>query len=146
MTDFAFNESAMFDLEHDPEGPIGRDIEQRVIRGEAMAKRLLSMHGTGRTYKKTKPNRIHQASAPGEPPAPDTGLLRAAVGHAVGTDADGIYGEFGIATGDTPAATERENDTTLSDIGVYLELGTRRMLPRPWLRPSLPAAAGDSEL
>jgi hypothetical protein len=146
MTDFAFNESAMFELEHDPEGPVGRDLERRVIRGEAAAKRFLSMHGTGRIYRKSHPTRIHQASAPGEPPAPDTGLLRAAVGHAVGTDAEGLYAEFGIATGPTPAAAEREGDTTISDIGIYLELGTRHLAPRPWLRPSVPAAAGDSEL
>ena len=146
MTAFTFDEGALYELEHDPNGPVGRDIEARVIRGEAAAKRLLSLHGSGRIYHKTHPTRIHQASAPGEPPAPDTGLLRAAVGHAVGTDSEGVYGEFGIATGHEIAAAERENGATLSDIGVWLEFGTRHMEPRPWLRPSLPAAAGDSEL
>jgi len=125
-----WDDVALETLFNDPEGPVGRDLERRAIEAEAAAKRLLSQHGSGRIYRKSRPRRIHQASAPGEPPAPDLGHLRASVGHEVGVDEHGVYAEWG---------------TDLA-IGVYLELGTRHMSPRPWLRPSLPAAAGDSEL
>lgn len=112
-------------LLNDPHGPVGRDLERRAINVEAAAKRNLSQHGSGRIYRRR--GRVHQASAPGEPPAPDLGQLRASVGHRVGTDADGLFAEIG----------------TDVDHGLYTEVGTRHMAPRPWLRPALPAAAAD---
>ena len=146
MTDFAWDEQAFYDLEHDTHGPVGQDLERRVVRGETAAKRLLSQHGTGRVYRKHHPDRVHQASAPGEPPAPDLGLLRASMSHTVGRDDEGLFGEWGVGVGAAPSAAEREGHTPLSRIGVWLELGTRHMAARPFLRPSIPAAAGDSEL
>ena len=125
-----WDDFALEQLMNDPHGPVGRDLEERAIRGEAAAKRLLSQHGTGRIYAKSRPRRVHQASAPGEPPAVDLGHLRASVGHEVGHDEDGLYAEWGTGLA----------------IGTYLELGTRHIEPRPFIRPSLPAAAGDSEI
>lgn len=46
---------------------------------ERSIKLELSMPGTGRTYKKGK--HVHIASAPGHPPAVDTGILRETIGH-----------------------------------------------------------------
>ena len=131
-----WNEAALHELFDDPEGPVGREMERRAIRGETEAKRLLSLPGSGRVYQKYRPRRLHQASAPGEPPAVDTGLLRASVGHRVGADAEGVFAEWGVMTG----AEDREGGTTIDHIGVWLETGTRHMEPRPWLRPSIPAA------
>lgn len=45
-------------------------IQRAALAGEAITKANLSRPGTGRLYGK------HQASAPGEPPAPDMGELR----------------------------------------------------------------------
>ena len=143
--DFEWDETALHDLEYDVHGPVGRDLERRAINGESAAKRLLSQHGSGRIYRKSHPRRIHQASAPGEPPAPDLALLRAAMSHAVGHDEEGIYAEWGVAVG-LEGSAEREGGTTIGNIGLYLELGTRHIAPRPFLRPSIPAAAGDSEI
>lgn len=121
---------AMF---HDPDGPIAEIIERDTIDVENEAKRLLLIPGSGRVYDTTfyrdkegrlrkGPHRVpHQASAPGEPPASDTGHLLASVGHRMGVDEDGVYGEVG-------------SDQNKAE---YLELGTRYMEPRPFLRPAL---------
>lgn len=72
----------------------------------------LSAPGGGRTYG------VHTASAPGQPPAVDTGRLRQSIrvqkvgpGHyRVGTDVQ---------------------------YAIFLEFGTRRIAARPFLRPSV---------
>lgn len=65
------------------------------------------------------PRPPHQASAPGDPPAVDEGVLRASYGHNVdrGVNEDVLI--FG--TGDEKAK--------------FLEFGTHNMAPRPHLRP-----------
>jgi HK97 gp10 family phage protein len=60
----------------------------------------------------------HQASAIGEPPAWDTGEL--AQNIAVEISGDGLEGKVG----------------TEKDHGLFLEYGTSKMAPRPWLKPS----------
>ena len=89
---------------------------------ETQAKLNLSHPGTGRVYRRR--GITHQASSPGQPPAPDTGLLRASVGHKAGQDGSGMYEDIGSG----------------QNVAVWTELGTRRMAPRPWLRPALDAA------
>jgi HK97 gp10 family phage protein len=86
---------------------------------ERHAKRLLSVAGTG--TKASGRGRVYGAnpSAPGEPPHKQTGRLRASVASEV----------------DAAAQTARVG--TNVKYGKYLELGTRRMKPRPWLRRSL---------
>lgn len=61
----------------------------------------------------------HQASAPGEPPAVDTGVLRASYTHDSERTPDGAL--LTIASGAGYAA--------------YLEFGTSKMEARPHLRP-----------
>lgn len=63
----------------------------------------------------------HQASAPFEPPAPDTGALRASV------DFHGTRERTGA---------EITLFSTL-DYAVYTEYGTSKMAPRPWFRPTM---------
>lgn len=145
------NEAEMEYLLNDPDGPVGRDLERRALNVENAQKRLLSMHGGGRIYTTTfyrdsrgrlrrggpRPGGPHQASAPGAPPATDTGRLRATIGHHVAVDDQGAL--FGsslyaiIGSGGNPA---------IPGVGyaVLLEQGTRYMEPRPFLRPSLEAA------
>lgn len=77
---------------------------------------------TGRIYMKGKNKSIkHQASAPGEPPATDTGrLINSIVGDAkvVGKQVQGYI----------------EARTAYAG---YLEFGTRRMAARPYLTPAV---------
>lgn len=91
-----------------------RGIQSAALRGEAILKAdLLSRPGTGELYGK------HRASAPGEPPAPDTGELRnkTQADEHVRRDGDDLVGRI-VANSEKAAA---------------LEKGTERMAARPFL-------------
>lgn len=72
---------------------------------------------SGRIYKRGAIT--HQASAPGEAPASDTGALVRSirVDHQPGTG--------------------RASVVVAADYAGYLEFGTRKMAPRPFIRPSI---------
>lgn len=72
--------------------------------------------GSGRVY--TRGSRTHTASAPGAMPAVDTGALRASMQHEI---ARGKY------TGTYYTAME---------YAPYLEYGTTKMQPRPFMTPA----------
>lgn len=83
-------------------------------KGEAILKAdILNRPGTGRIYGK------HQASAPGQPPAPDTGNLRSNTNADTELKRDGEDFVGTISANDTNAAR--------------LERGTERMAARPFL-------------
>jgi hypothetical protein len=109
-----------------PSAPVARDLARRAVKVDAEAKRLLSQSGKGRVYRLSNPKRTHRASAPGAPPAVDLGLLRASIRWQLGTDARGLFAVVG-----TPLKK-----------GLFLELGTRTMAARPFLRRALRKAAG----
>lgn len=72
----------------------------------------------GRRYKRGK--KWHTASAPGQPPATDTGDL---MNHVV-SQASRTFVEIG------ESGTRKEH-------GKHLEYGTSRMAARPWLMPAV---------
>jgi len=81
--------------------------------------RILKGPKTGRIYKKSNPVRLHQASAPGESPASDTGTLVSRIVMEV---------------------DEQKLEATVGTTVWYakfLELGTRLMEARPFLTPAL---------
>jgi hypothetical protein len=148
MANIDWNDVALDELLNSPTGPVGQDLERRALAVENTQKRLLSMHGGGRVYTTrffmrggklfaygSRP--AHQASAPGQPPAVDTGRLRASVGHKVDRDASGLYANVG--SGGNPAIPSVKH-------AEYTEYGTRFMAPRPWLRPSQTAAEGEHHI
>jgi hypothetical protein len=109
-----------------------RRVESCCLLVERRAKELISIDGTGRrgvgvtvrlrdgtTRRLRKGSLIYGAnpSRPGEPPHLQTGRLRASVSHAVRD----LVGRVG----------------TNVRYGRDLELGTRRMAARPWLRRAL---------
>lgn len=100
---------------------VAKDLERRGIKIEGRAKELASTPGAGRVYRRRGVE--HQASAPGQPPAPDTGQLRASITHSAGEDDQSVFVDVG-----TNLATGR-----------FLEEGTQHMDARPFLRPALPA-------
>lgn len=84
------------------------DVIKRVQQGPA----------SGRTYQKYGPRRVHTASAPGQPPMSDTGLLASRIVF----DREGDL----TATVGSPLA-----------YAVFLEYGTSRMAARPFFRPAV---------
>ena len=119
-----------------------REANQRRLRAAAIvvqnrAKQLLSVAGTGirsaagvvPTPGKSRAKRIYGAfpSAPGEPPHKQTGRLRGSVTHEQGA----LDGKDVVRIG------------TNVQYGRRLELGTRKMAPRPWLRRALAEMRGQ---
>lgn len=91
-----------------------KGLKTALARGEAVLRAdILSRPGSGRVYGK------HRASAPGEPPAPDTGSLRnkTQADPTIRSDGEDLVGRI-VANTEYAAA---------------LELGTERMAPRPYL-------------
>ena len=74
---------------------------------------------SGVVYQKYNPRRVHQASAAGEPPASDTGLLASNI--SLDIDPDGLG-----ASVDSRA-----------DYSSFLEFGTSKMAARPFMQPAL---------
>lgn len=97
---------------------VGVEVTNRV-------RRLLSQPGQGRLYRRPGARGprsvLHRASLPGEPPAVDTGRLRASYTWRTGEDIRGPYVEVG----------------TNVEYGPWLEFGTRYMEARPALRPAI---------
>lgn len=93
-------------------------IEAFVLDAHSEAIDLMrSSRPSGRVYRRGKGGRTHRASAPGQPPAIDTGNL---VGH-VEFDVGPGFGELGA--------------TVMT--GLWMEQGTSRVRPRPWLLPAI---------
>jgi HK97 gp10 family phage protein len=82
---------------------------------------------TGRIYHRRSPDRSHQASAPGEPPAADLGALIAS-GRAKYPEG----GDPNLVRGIANWSSEHAR---------FLELGTEKMEPRPFARPALETCA-----
>lgn len=111
----------------DPDSP---EIRKAALVLVAKTQAKLSHPGSGRLYKsrgvtsrlakkgtKRRIKQLHQASAPGEPPAPDISELRRSVSTGV-------------------IARRRAVGTPL-DYAAALEFGTKRIKPRPAWRPAM---------
>jgi hypothetical protein len=123
---------------------LARRVDRYTERGlakEAMVlvraiKVKLSQKGSGIIYGR----RRHQASAPGEPPAVDTGALRASIGmervmganpgYRVGT---GLPYAAALEFGHVYQTTRTAGAVTMYDV----THGRRVLLPRPFMRPAL---------
>ncbi len=94
---------------------------------EGFIKVTLTGRRHGRVYRRR--GKVHVASAPGEPPAIDTGFLRGSV-HSRGITERSrtrVVGEVGVG----------------AEYGVYLEKGTRRMASRPFAGRTLKSREND---
>ena len=105
-------------LEEDLQQPFREVIlgGAQLIRGEAI-KSIQTGPKSGRVYQKYNPRRTHTASAPGQAPASDTGnlvsqiMVRQETRDNVVVESNALYSSF-------------------------LEFGTSKMLPRPFLFPA----------
>lgn len=90
---------------------------------ESMRDTAIDFSKTYYTYNKTK---AHHPSLPDNPPAVDTGTLRRSITYNV----SGTKGEVGSTLKNPPYSA-------------YLEYGTSRMKPRPWLKPATDKNRGE---
>ena len=88
---------------------------------ESMAKTERNMDKSYYTHNKKIP---HHPSLPGNPPAPDTGNLRKSINYEIYAEPRSPYGVVGTTQKDPP-------------YGEYMEYGTSKVAPRPWLRPAM---------
>ena len=86
------------------------------IRGEAI-KSIQTGPKSGRLYEKYNPRRTHRASAPGQPPASDTGNL---------------VRNIKVNQKNKDVAEVQSN----APYSAFLEFGTSKMLARPFLFPA----------
>ena len=87
----------------------------QLIRGEAI-RSIQTGPKSGRTYEKYNPRRTHKASAQGQAPASDTGNLVSQI--------------MSVADGKNTLVESR------AEYSKFLEFGTSKMLPRPFLFPA----------
>jgi HK97 gp10 family phage protein len=112
--------------------------------GQNEAKRLIIKGPkTGRIYERGKTKKgkrkFHQASAPGEPPANDTGFL---VSHIFAEPVrEGLVGASKAIPGASKNIAARI--VARAPYAVHLEFGTRKMEPRPFIRPAGDKAAAQ---
>lgn len=143
MARIDIDETALYDLLHDPAGPVGREIARRGDRVVHLAQVYTSTVGAGimwpefvrtrlRGVPRGTPGRLvmwgppsgHRSSVPGAHPALDTGRLEASIGMRV---TETVYG---------PSA-DIYADPAVAPYAKWVELGTRYMDERPYLRPAL---------
>tara|TARA_R110000744_G_scaffold120679_1_gene224861 strand:- start:280 stop:726 length:447 start_codon:yes stop_codon:yes gene_type:complete len=99
------------------------------VRSEVVTS--ISGGGSGRTYKKYNPNRTHQASAAGSPPATDTGVLISGISTSVEVEKNALVGKIAAYA---PADGG-------GNYALFLEFGTTEMEARPFMQPALDKSA-----
>lgn len=93
----------------------------------ATARRIQRGPASGHIYKSSVANRDHQASAPGEAPMSDSGMLA---------------GSYSVIDGDTPLTKYVSSNL---EYAYWLEFGTTKIKPRPHLLPSVEEARPNFE-
>jgi hypothetical protein len=94
---------------------VERGVRAATIDAKGLLIGILSQPGTGRAYERKTVT--HVASAPGEPPAPDTGRLRNSTQSEVLATPDGALGIVSVNT----------------EYAAALELGTDKIAARPFI-------------
>ena len=114
-----------------------RALENQVKKAEADSRKFVTMscaevERTAKTIMRDSPTnpdvaygkKGHHPSYAGNPPAPDTGTLMRSITHEVSGNGKQVVGEVGSIINN-------------SDYPRFLEYGTSKMKPRPWLSASL---------
>ena len=114
-----------------------RALENQVKKAEADSRKFVTMscaevERTAKTIMRDSPTnpdvaygkKGHHPSYAGNPPAPDTGTLMRSITHEVSGNGKQVVGEVGSIINN-------------SDYPRFLEYGTSKMKPRPWLSTAL---------
>jgi len=97
------------------EQAVERGVRAATIEAKNLTIDMLNQPGTGRAYRRGSV--VHVASAPGDPPAPDTGRLKNSTQSEVFRSVGGALGVVSVNT----------------EYAAALELGTETISPRPFL-------------
>lgn len=100
-----------------------REVARRALAMQRDIQEELSKPGSGQRYRRGR--REHIASSPGDAPAVDTGRLRQSISAVKVTD-----GHWRVGTN--------------LEYALLLEFGTRKIAPRPFMRPALARASARS--
>ena len=106
-------------------GDLYKAVTKACLIVEAEAKR--EMTETEIDFSKTYGKRQHHPSVEWDAPAVDFGMLRRSVTHSVEQNGANAVGRVGSTITNPP-------------YGAYLEYGTSKMAPRPWLKPAIAAS------
>lgn len=129
-------------------------MNKAAITVQAKAKKLIGGAGSGRLYRRRRQkgkrgtftaNEWHRASKPGQPPARDTGILANSVTflvrHGIKPGVTDIIGVNDLtvvgSVGPDIDKIRMQSPRTDPDYGFFLEVGTKNIAKRPWLRPAL---------
>jgi len=93
---------------------VKRNVTAAAYLWDGAMKEAIAESGSGRVYQRGGVR--HRASAPGEPPATDTGYLL----NSVDTQVEGLQAKVG----------------NTAEYALYLERGTQHIAPRPFVRES----------
>jgi HK97 gp10 family phage protein len=101
-------------------------VYEGIVKACAIVERTAKekMHNAIVDSSKTYGKRGHHPSVPGSAPAPDTGTMLQSVTHSVEEEGEKVIGYVGSVLKDPPYPS-------------YLEDGTSKMAPRPWLQVSI---------
>lgn len=110
-------------------------LSEAAIALEGGVRQRLTGNRSGRYYRVPGTKKRYQASAPGEAPASRTGTLRT---RGIGRKVDALRLEAAVG------AKKLGKSSSLPDgYPAALELGTKRMSPRPFLKPTFKAMRGE---
>ena len=107
---------------------------------ESDVKQNFTLQGTYQAYRRSRSTGPHWSSAPGEPPAIDIGTLRSSIMHEVEVSGTSVDGRVGPDIEKIAKALRKRGakaDLKAVNYGLYLEMGTVNMAPRPYLRPAI---------
>lgn len=145
MSGAKFNHDAILDTMR---AGLREGMNASVVGSARLMRGQLSRAGLGRIYKVAKGKKkgkslrsrgYHRASSPNQPPAVNTNRLRSSwSAEAVGLSRDGFA--YVYEDGRSVVLKLGSNVPYAS----MLEFGTRRMKPRPYIKPTLPAIAAMS--
>lgn len=111
-----------------------RAMTKAALIVERDVKKNFTKKGSGASRRKTLTGKRHKASLAGQPPAVDTGILRASIMHQIKVKAGSVNGMVGVDIEKLAALSSAGTDV---EYGLYLEVGTSKMAARPYLRPAL---------
>lgn len=113
-------------LSHPGTGRIRSGGRERVGKGSFNRGKDGKLHMVHRGAARTNIDPTNRASAPGQPPAPDIGVLRNSIDYELTSETSSRVGVSPVGGADAYAEA--------------LEFGTTRIAPRPFMRPSLAIA------